>query len=323
MKKFIALILFIVIIVGGVLALWPGRGAPIEVDVPEGSTPHRVARDLIDHGVLSSRYPFLAWVRLRHAGPRIHIGRYQFAAGRSAFWIVDDMIAGRTQKTRVVVPEGWASWQIAERLGESGICDKDAFLQLVKARKLEGYLFPATYEFDFALMPDTVAERMKAKFDTVWTSTFAARAKEIGMTQGQVITLASIIEREVRVREEGPMVSAVYHNRLKKGMRLEADPTVQYAKGEWVSRLTYADYRDTDSPYNTYKVSGLPPGPICSPGLDSIKAALWPADSKVLFFVAGEDGHHDFSESYRDHTNKVNRRNRERRLQQKAAKAHR
>ena len=321
MKKFLSLVLLLFLAAFALMTFWPGRGTVVAIDVPEGSNPHHVANDLLEKGMLSSRYPFLIWVRLRHAGPRIHIGRYQFAGGRSAFWIVDDMIAGRTQKTRVVVPEGFASWQIAERLGGAGVCDADAFLKLVKDRNLEGYLFPATYDFDFSLMPDTVAERMKAKFETIWTSTFDARAKEMGFTKDQVVTLASIVEREVRVREEGPMVSAVYHNRLKKGMRLEADPTVQYAKGEWVTRLTYADYRDTDSPYNTYKVSGLPPGPICSPGIDSIKAALWPADSQALFFVAGEDGHHSFSDTYRDHTNKVNRRNRERRQQQKAAKA--
>jgi UPF0755 protein len=133
------------------------------------------------------------------------------------------------------------------------------------------------------------------------------------MTKKEVVTLASILQREVRVPEEWGLVSAVYHNRLAKHMRLEADPTVQYALGFWKPRLTYDDYRNTHSPYNTYLVMGLPPGPICSPGLDAIKAALWPADSKALFFLAAEGGHHTFSETYRDHTNKVNKRNRKKR----------
>jgi UPF0755 protein len=315
MKKF-AVLFLLAIVAGTTVALWPGRGPQIRIDVPEGTNPHRVADDLVAHGALRSPLPFLVWVKLRRAEQRIHIGRYQIAAGRSAFWIVDDMIAGRTQKIRVLIPEGWASWQMAERLGAEGVCDPAAFLAVVKQKKLEGFLFPATYDFEAAQLPGTVAARLKEKFDETWSSEMDVRAQEIGFTKLETVTLASIIEREVRAHEEATMVSAVYHNRLKKGMRLEADPTVQFAKGEWVSRLTYADYRNTDSPYNTYRVKGLPPGPICSPGIDSIRAALWPAQATALFFVAAEDGlHHSFSDTYRDHTNKVNQRNRLRRQQ--------
>ena len=315
MKKLFTLALALLAAVGA-LSLWPGRGPVMTVDVPEGTNSHRVADDLVSNGALRSRLPFLAWVKLRHAGQKIHVGRYQFAAGRSAFWIVNDLIEGHTQKVRVVIPEGWASWQIAERLAADGVCDPKAFLALVSEKKFEGYLFPATYDFEAALLPSTVISRFKTKFDETWTPEMDVRAKAIGLTKNEVVTLASIVEREVRAHEEGPMVAAVYTNRLKKGMRLEADPTVQYAKGEWVSRLTYADYRNTDSPYNTYRVKGLPPGPICSPGLNSLKSALWPAQTNALFFVASEDGlHHSFSDSYRDHTNKVNKRNRLRRQQ--------
>jgi len=315
MKKFLAFLLVAGTAIGGVL-LWPGKGPSIRIDVPEGTNSHRVAAELVKNGALSSRLPFLFWVKARRAGQRLHVGRYEFAAGRSAYWLVDDLIKGRTQKLRVVIPEGFASWQIAERLGADGVCDPKSFLQVVREKKLEGYLFPATYDFEAALLPATVAARLKAKFDEMWTPDMEARARQIGFTRNEVVTLASIVEREVRAREEGPTISAVYHNRIKKSMRLEADPTVQYAKGEWVSRLTYADYRNTDSPYNTYRVKGLPPGPICSPGLDSIKAALWPAQANSLFFVANPDGiHHSFSDTYREHTNKVNKRNRLRRQQ--------
>ena len=127
---------------------------------------------------------------------------------------------------------------------------------------------------------------------------------------GEVVTLASILEREVRVREELPLVSAVYHNRLKKHMMMQADPTVQFAQGLWKSRLTYDDYRNTRSPYNTYLNFGLPPGPICSPGTEAIQAALYPAASNALYFLAAEGGRHTFSADYRTHVNKVNHRNR-------------
>jgi len=308
------LLLFLAIaVVLAALAFWPGRGAPRQADIPEGATAHAIARQLTDAGVLQSRYPFLVWVKLRGASSKIHAGRYRFLGGRSAFWIVNDLIAGHTEKARVVIPEGWASWQIAERLEAEGVCPATPFRQIVMAQHLEGYLFPATYEFEVALAPATAAARLKARFEQVWTAEMDARAKMVGMTRDQVVTLASIVEREVRARDEGPMIAAVYLNRLHRGMRLDADPTVQYALGGWKTRLTYSDYRNTNSPYNTYLNAGLPPGPICSPGLDSLKAALWPAQSDALYFVAGDDGHHLFSSSYREHVNRVNHRNRLRR----------
>jgi UPF0755 protein len=314
MKKLLVLVILVAALVA--YLFWPGTGAPERFQVAEGSNAHRIADDLVSQGILRSRWPFLAWVRARHADQKIHVGRYGFARGRAAYWLVDDIIAGRTQKIRVVIPEGFSSWQIADRLGAAGVCDPKGFLDIVRAQKLEGFLFPATYDFEAGLMPATVVQRMKTKFDEVWTSSFAARAREAGFTKEQIVTLASIVEREVHVLEEGPTVAAVYLNRLKQGMRLEADPTVQYAKGEWVSRLTYADYRNTRSPYNTYQVHGLPPGPICSPGVNSLRSALWPSNSKALYFVAMGEGRHSFSETYREHTNKVNRRNRERRAAQ-------
>ncbi len=308
------LILFALALIGAVAAFWPGRGATVQVDIPEGATGHAVARQLLDAGVIQTRFPLLGWIRVLNAAARIHAGRYRFTAGRSAFWIVDDLIQGRTEKVRVVIPEGWAAWQIAERLETEGVCAGKAFLDVVRARKLEGFLFPATYDFEVALSPDTAASRLSARFERVWTPDMEQRAKDVGMTRIQIITLASIVEREVRVHDEAPMIAAVYLNRLHINMRLDADPTVQYALGGWKTRLTYADYRNTDSPYNTYRVTGLPPGPICNPGENSIKAALWPAPTDTLYFVAAEDGHHSFSSSYREHTNKVNKRNRARRL---------
>ena len=291
--------------------MWPGSGRKwAEIFVSEGQNGHAVARQLTEAGVVRTPLPFLLWVKFRRAEKRLQVGKYRFAVGRSAFWIVDDLIQGRTEKVRFVIPEGFASWQIADRLDSLKICDGDAFREIVRKENLEGYLFPATYELTNGLSPSTVARRFTAEFDARWTPEIDARAKALGLTKLETVTLASIVEREVRVREELPLVSAVYHNRLKKKMKLAADPTVQFALGFWKSRLRNRDYREAQSPYNTYLHPGLPPGPICNPGWDAVLAALSPASSNALFFVAKEDGRHDFSDTYREHVNKVNKRNR-------------
>jgi UPF0755 protein len=311
MRGFIKFLFFVVI--AGLLhvTFWPGSGGQfVEVEIKDGSTVSQIATDLQNKGILKYRKPLLFWTRVRQADKKVRVGRYRFSSGRSAFWIVDDLVHGRALKTKIVIPEGFASWQIAERLDAVGICKGDAFKKAVIDAELEGFLFPATYEINFGLNAMDVARIFKVRFDHAWTDAMAQRAQEIGWSQKEVITLASIIEREIRVRDELPMISAVYHNRLKKGMTMDADPTVQYALGFWKKRLTYDDYRNTKSPYNTYLVRGLPPGPICSPGIDAINAALWPAQSDALYILAQEDGYHTFSKNYKDHTNKVNHRNR-------------
>ncbi len=306
MKRFLFLLSLIVL-----WSFWPGVNPTfVEFFVNEGQTAQEVAGSLKQAGAIRWSLPLLVWMRVRHASSRIQIGHYRMRKDRAAFWIVDDMIHARSEHVKFVIPEGFASWQIADRLEEQKICSGEQFKQLVQKEQSEGYLFPATYDLINGLSPANVHKKFRAQFDQRWDDEMDARAKEIGFTKQQTVTLASIIEREVRKREELPLVSAVYHNRLKKRMRLEADPTVQYALGYWKTRLTYDDYHNTKSPYNTYLNSGLPPGPICNPGWDSVRAALWPAQSTALFFLALDDGHHTFSNTYREHTNKVNRRNR-------------
>ncbi len=303
----------VLLLLGGLLFFGFKKGNPenpIPLTIETGMTAHHVANQLLETGLIKSKIPFLLWVRLRKADLNIRIGRYKFNSGRSSYWIVDDLVSGQTEKVRVVVPEGFASWQIAERLETAGLCSREDFLAIVREKKLEGYLFPATYEFEFGLSSGDIVEKMKNEFDRRWTSEFDQQAAVYRWKQLDAVVFASIIEREIRVRDELPMISAVYHNRLKKRMRLEADPTVQYALGFWKERLSYDDYRLTKSPYNTYLNGGLPPGAICNPGLDAIRAALWPAPSEALFILAQEDGRHTFSTTYRDHTNKVNARNR-------------
>jgi UPF0755 protein len=309
MKKLLIVLLFLVF-VGAFF--WPGAGSKMEtLNVSTGLSAREIAGQLQASGVLRTPIPFLVWVRLRHASARIHAGRYRFRRDRSAFWIVDDLIGGRTEKIKVTIPEGFASWQIGERLESLGIGSKAEFVRLVKENDLEGFLFPATYDLSTALTPRDAAKVMSDEFARRWTSNYDAQAQAIHMTKKEVVTLASILEREIRVRDELPQISAVYHNRLRIHMRLDADPTVQYAFGFWKAPLTHEDIHNTESPYNTYLHNGLPPGPICSPSLGAIRAALWPTPSNALYFVAQEDGHHLFSASYRDHVNKINVRKRE------------
>lgn len=310
------LIFFLLCVLG--TAFWPGtKSRHVTVDILHGMTAHQVADQLLEKNGLRSRWPFLFWVKLRNVDAKIKVGRYTFRLGRSAFWIVHDLARGATTKIQIVIPEGFASWQIAERLEKQEICLAEPFLEIVKKENLEGFLFPATYDLDLGLSPGDVARFLRNEFDRHWTPKLAARAEEIGWTKLEAVTMASIIEREVMVEKEMPLVSALYNNRLRLGKNLEADPTVQYAMGYWKSRLLYADYRETISPYNTYLHKGLPPGPICSPGLKAIEAALWPAESNALYMVSKGDGTHDFSQTYRQHVNKVNRRNRLRRQQKK------
>lgn len=297
-------------VAGALWVFWPGAGRNFsEVSISEGDNAYQISRSLMDAGLIRSRYPFLIWIKVRNAGLKLQIGRYRMSDGRSAFWIVDDMIRGRVMKMKLTIPEGYAHWQIAERLNELKICDGDEFKKIVTAKKLEGFLFPATYEMTNGLAPATVANILVTRFNQRWTPDIENRARDVGMTKLQVVTMASIVEREVRVREELPLVAAVYLNRIRQHMRLQADPTVQYAFGYWKTRLTYDDYYNTKSPYNTYLIDGYPPGPICSPGFDAIKAVLWPAETDALYFVAQGDGRHTFSKTYREHTNKVNKRN--------------
>jgi UPF0755 protein len=313
MRRRVLLFLFAATLFG-IWIFWPGNGTNwIEVDVTQGKTGYDVATELRDKGLLRSVHSFLFWAKVRGAGAKLKVGRYRFSKGRSAWWIIDDLVNGRTQKIRVVIPEGFASWQVAERLDELKLANKDEFLKVVREKGLEGFLFPATYDLDAGYTAAALAQVFVTRFDKEWTADMENRAKSLRMTKKAVVTLASIIEREAMVAEERPIISSVYHNRLKKNMPLQADPTVQYSLGYWKQRLLYTDYHSVKSPYNTYLNTGLPPGPICSPGLPAIEAALSPAQTDYLYFVAAEAGHHTFSATYREHTNKVNKRNKERR----------
>ncbi len=299
----------------------PGLAAPKIVDIPQGATTANVAEILRSEGLIRNAFLFRVLAEYRGVDGKIRAGEYEISPAMSPVEILRHLVSGPVLTHPFTVREGLTVGQIAEFLAKSGIADRDSFLQaardpaLVRAvtpvdahvrEPLEGYLFPETYRIRKGTTEQEIVAIMIQRFREVWSDEFQARARELGMSTHQVVTLASIIEKEAMVDAERPLISGVFHNRLKMGMKLDADPTVRYALGKWNGAVTIADTR-VASPYNTYRNAGLPPGPIASPGLASIRAALYPAETKYLYFVAKNDGTHHFSVTLRDHINAVNK----------------
>jgi UPF0755 protein len=227
----------------------------------------------------------------------------------------------RIEEVTVTVPEGWRAEQVAQMLAKENIVDGDEFLALVRGGKfdysllrdrpegssLEGFLFPETYRIPAQAEAEDLIERMLSTLEERFTPEMRQLAAERGMTVYQVMTLASIVEREAVIAEEQPLIAGVFLNRLEQAMPLQADPTVQYAKGydattgQWWAPVTTEDWERVDSPYSTYLYPGLPPGPICSPGLSAIQSVLEPTDTEYLFFLARGDGSHVFAVTYEEH----------------------
>lgn len=286
-------------------------GERVRVVVDEGATFAAIARDLEARGLLPRPWTLKLYARVTGDDRRVQHGTYQFATGTPPVDMLRAFVRGDVLAFLVTVPEGFNVWQVAGSFDSTGV-DSTSLLAVVTdaelarsfeipARTLEGYLFPDTYRVPFGSTAREVSEQMVSRSRAAWTDDYQRRANEIGMSRHQVMTLASIVEAEARAADERPTIAAVYHNRLKKRMRLEADPTVAYAMGGFRGRLYYKDLA-IDSPYNTYQRAGLPPGPICNPGEASIRAALYPAEGvDALYFVARGDGRHVFSNTLREH----------------------
>lgn len=297
-------------------------GKQVVVTVPKGAGLEQVASALTKAGVVDHPLLFDLAARLMGVHRRLKAGEYALSPAMTYAVILDYLARGRVLLHPVLIPEGFTAEQIIERLAAAGLVDPKRARELVndpefaaelgiKAPGLEGYLFPAVYRLPRGLSARAVLSRMVRRFNEAWAP-LAGEARARGMTRLQAVILASIIEREARLDSERPLISAVYHNRLKKGMPLQADPTVIYGLEDFNGNLTRGQLK-ADTPYNTYTRGGLPPGPICSPGAASLKAAVEPADVPYLYFVAKGDGGHHFSKGYRDHVNAVNRYQRHRR----------
>lgn len=300
----------------------PAPDAPIvRVTIPTGATLQAVADSLAAHGIVRDARRFSVVARLKGLERDLQAGIYDLRVGERIDTVLAVLSEGRTASLRFTVPEGLTVRDLAG-LAESEL-RIPAESVVAAARKfaqegaiagagpvLEGYLFPDTYALPVGVTAEELVDRMLEGFGATWLPSWTDRLDTLGLTRHQVITLASIVEGEARLDAERRTIAGVYHNRLRRRMPLQADPTIQYAielaTGERPGRLYLKDYR-FPSAYNTYLHPGLPPGPVSSPGRASIEAALYPADVPYLFFVARGDGSHEFNTTYRDHVNAINR----------------
>lgn len=339
----LTLIGLMVTAVGGVaLYIWNGLrpasdGAVIQMELKTGMSPFDFAEDLEEKGIIRDAFMFKYYLRLKDQGPGFQAGVYELRPGMDKDAIIAKLNAGETLKketVRFTIPEGFTVEQIADTLAKAGIADKNAFIALANTdrawgdidtvrsipkdnkgmrHRLEGYLFPETYELEMESKPEAIILRMlqemDRKLDTLpenWVDTMAERK----LDYHSLLTIASLVEREVVVDEERPIVASIIFNRLKKDMLLQIDATVQYSLDKPKERLFEKDLL-VDSPYNTYQNKGLPPGPIASPSIKSIEAVLFPADTDYFYYVTKKDGSngHLFAKTLREHNRNIKKSN--------------
>jgi UPF0755 protein len=286
------------------------NGETVTVTIPRGATLAAAAESLSVHGVVRSASRFRLYARLTGRARQIRAGVYEIPRDAGVRRALRALVSGPPALRRFVVQEGLSVAETAEAVeGQLGVsadsivaAARDSTLLRrfgIDAPSVEGYLYPSTYLVRADAGPAEVVAHMVQEFERRWRPEWNRRLDTLGMTRHEIVILASIIEGEVRHDADAAFVSSVYHNRLRAGMRLQADPTVVYALGRR-RRLFEKDY-EIASPYNTYLVDGLPPGPINSPSVRSLEAALYPARTDFLFFVARPDGQHVFSRTYAEH----------------------
>ncbi len=289
------------------------------VIIPRGATYYQALDSLEAHGLIAHRDWFSLYARIRGLPSSLKSGIYTFDKDESWSSIVSTLKKGRGMEARFTVTEGMMGFEVAERASSWLGVRKDSFLVAMRDTALErelgikpypagveGYMYPTTYVVPMRMRARDLVKLMVHEFIARWQPEWDARCNELHMTRHEIVTLASIIEAEVRYRPDRPYVSAVYHNRLKRGMALQADPTILYAHGRRLHRV-WERQLQIQSPYNTYLHPDLPPGPITQPSDSSIIAALYPAPIGYLYFVAQPDGKHIFSATYNDHLAAIRR----------------
>jgi len=301
----------------------------VRFDIREGENGASIAARLEAEQLIRSAWLFRLIAKLRGVDSRLQAGEYTLRRNMTANQIIDELQQGRFLGSMVTVPEGWRAEEIADLLEKRGIASRQEFLDLVSSDRsdarlaraippglsLEGYLFPDTYRVPPQITAAEIVHQMIRNFDNRFPDALAQRASAQGLDLHQTVTLASIVEREAVLPSERPLIAGVYLNRLRDGMKLQADPTVQYAVASlalpnlgtgsyWKQSLSSNDLT-VDSPYNTYRYTGLPPGPICNPGLASLMAVVEAQKTDYYYFVARPDGSHDFSRTLEEHERKV------------------
>ena len=293
--------------------IWPQNNLKKEISfqIPPGSSLHKVSKILKKNKIINNETFFILAVTLMGYEKKLQAGKFNFQKNTNNFQLIKKLVYGNESLVKVTVLEGWSLIQISKEIEKKiGIKQMD-FLEVSRhpqflkklgifAKSLEGYLFPETYFFSEGVSPESIIETMVFQLRKNFSTEFKNRMQDIGFNEIEVITLASIIEGEAIFDIERSKVSSVYHNRLRKGMKLQADPTIQYIIEGPPRRLLNKDLK-IESPYNTYLNYGLPPGPINNPGLQSIKAALFPMETNFYYFVAKGDGYHTFTKTEKEH----------------------
>jgi len=319
------IVLAVVLVAVGAVALrsldqpYQGYAAPeIFVDIPHGLGVSAIGHRLVESGVIKNDWAFRLAVWRRGAARTLKAGEYRFTGQMRATDVVDRMVAGAVFLRPVTFPEGLTIAEMAGVFEAAGLGTKAMFMAAAqrgslihevdaRADDLEGYLFPETYNLPRDAGAEMLVEQMSRRFLAVYDAKLREAARARGLTTRQVVTIASLIEKETSRPEERPLVSAVYQNRMRIGMGMQCDPTVIYAlqqAGRWNGNLTRENLQ-FDSPYNTYRYSGLPPGPIAAPGRASLEAAVAPADVPYLYFVSRNDGTHVFATTLAEHNKNV------------------
>ena len=324
MKKKLILCLFAILLGTGSFGWYvystlttPGPSHPqsIVVLIPQGVQLQTIVRRLVSEGVLTNGLVFSWWARLTKADRKIKSGEYEFIEPLSPLELLRRLTQGESRRFVVTIPEGKTLQEIAAILAAKGLGTEESFLCLntdpvfldrwgLPHQGMEGYLFPDTYYLSRFATAEEILGKMIERFYRIFTPALYRQADRLHMSPHEVVTLASLVEKETGAASERPFVSAVFHNRLKKGMLLQCDPTVIYGIENFDGNLTRL-HLQTPTPYNTYIFPGLPPGPIASPGLHSILATLNPADRPYLYFVAKGDGTHEFSSDLASHNRAV------------------
>ncbi|MFA7405991.1 MAG: endolytic transglycosylase MltG [Pelobacteraceae bacterium] len=297
------------------LFISPGHGSiQCDISFPTGSGVRKLANELKAAGVIRSSWHFILMTRLRGDAHRLKAGEYRFSDAMTPDMILKKIVSGEVDYRKFALPEGYSIYQAAELLEQKGYFKKDVFLQKcmdkafllrlgLKEASAEGYLYPATYNISRGGSEEQLLEQMVGQFNKAYA---ALRQGEVirPFSRHEIVTLASIIEKEAVSADEKPLISSVFHNRLRIGMPLQSDPTAVYGVRAFSGKVSKADIL-RPSPYNTYLNKGLPPGPIGNPGIDAVQAAMNPAKTDYLYFVARQDGTHHFSRNLEEHNRAV------------------
>jgi UPF0755 protein len=291
------------------------EGADRVISIPAGQSFSQTAATLAKAGIIDHPNKFKIVARLKGYDKKLQAGEYTLSATLSPVQILQKMVNGEVRLYRLTVPEGLNIHQIAELVDEAGLASKSNFVAAatsaefahqrgLNADTFEGYLFPETYFFPKNTAVKAIISTMANRFWEIFGPGWQKRAAQLGFSNHQIVILASIIEKETGAPFERPLISSVFHNRLNRKMRLESDPTVIYGLDNFDGNLK-RKHLEAPTPYNTYKRSGLPAGPIANPGKESLEAALYPADTKFIYFVSKKDHTHQFSTNFKDHQRAV------------------